>query len=650
MVEATNEGRVFGADVIFTFGPLHQALTGQASREWTPFLLGRVLFSLGWFAIVLLSGRLFGVKVALAVALAVSLTPFTEVYFYLLAFLGVVLGFKLQSGTGEGGRAALLLAVSLASLCALATLVKLSFVGAATPALLVLLGLPALRVLLRRERVSLHTTVLFLAPVALTLLAWGITVNWSPRALLNYFLGLNLDIVKGYSGAMAYPPSGPAWTLVGLYILFAAYSAGLFWKLQARGDPQGTTFAGRFPLGSLLSLGALALLYWVLLKSSFVRGDPWHTRTATFWGLGALLVLLALPSSHLHAFLRGQSRAIGSTILLLPFVLGALLLPSTEEPLGVRWIKHRLLGAVENLPLLTSAGRQAATASRDATLARIRERTEDFGIPRGTTADIFPWDITRLLANGLQYTPRPIPQSYSVYTPALQRANRDFILSAKNRPEYLIIMVKEIDDRLPISLDSPLLLHLRREYEFHHRGNQGALVFRRREEGSPAFTPRKETVASGLLTWSQKYRYIWSSTPISIPGNLSGPLVLSAHFQGGPSRTLLATLYRPFPVLIEYLDHSGNVVQRARFITEAAEEMIVYPIVHTNAQLMEVLYPAPGTPQPSAKTGIASLRFTVTDFGTPFTDTEFKLEAYDFNAPAPLLRSRALGPMESPTR
>jgi hypothetical protein len=628
MVEATDHRRAFGTEVVFTYGPLHQALTAQVSRDWTAFLTGRIVFSLSWFLVALLAGRLLGLRMAVAIAIAVSLTPISEVHFYLLAFLGVVLGFRVHTSASETGLAGVLLAATLACACALATLVKLSFLGAAVPALLVLLGIPILRVALRREPPSLRVAGLVLAPLALLVLVWGLTVNWSPRAFLGYFLGPNLDIIQGYSSAMAYPPSAFAWTLLGIYVLLSAYSLGLFWKLQARGEPRDLGSTAGLPFLAWVALLAFGLLYWVVGKSSLVRGDPWHTRIAAFWGLGALIILLALPSGRLRAFFRNYPRAVCAIVFLVPFGLGVLLLPGAEERLGVRWIKHRLTGSVEHLQWFTQSGRQAAEAARAAAFARIRESTEDFRISPGASADILPWDVSQLLAQGLRYAPRPIPQSYSVYTPKLQRLNRDFILSSPARPDYLVVAVKDFDGRLPIGLDSPLLLHLRQAYEFHHRGDRGALVFRRRDGSQTAAAPRMETVASGSLAWSRRYRYIWSSEPIPIPANAPGPLVLTARFREGASRTLLSKLYRPFPVQIEYLDRAGNVVEQARFIPEAVEELLVYPVVRSTEDLLGVLHPAWPRPAPAGAAEIVAFRFTVTDFGTPFGATEFALSAY----------------------
>jgi hypothetical protein len=53
------------------------------------------------------------------------------------------------------------------------------------------------------------------------------------------------------------------------------------------------------------------------------------------------------------------------------------------------------------------------------------------------SVDILPFEISYLLAAGLNYQPRPMPQGYSAYTPALDLLNANHMLSAK-APDYLL--------------------------------------------------------------------------------------------------------------------------------------------------------------------------------------------------------------------
>ena len=75
LVQATDHGRIFGRDVVFTFGPYHQLYTRQISENLNLFLLGRWLCGLGWGAVMLSVRRQIGHPLSwLWLALLVMLT------------------------------------------------------------------------------------------------------------------------------------------------------------------------------------------------------------------------------------------------------------------------------------------------------------------------------------------------------------------------------------------------------------------------------------------------------------------------------------------------------------------------------------------------------------------------------------------------
>ncbi len=95
----------------------------------------------------------------------------------------------------------------------------------------------------------------------------------------------------------------------------------------------------------------------------------------------------------------------------------------------------------------------------------IRNDVEDLSlIPKESSTDSMPWDITDIPANGLRYRPRPIIQSYSAYTPSLQELNRKHFLG-KRAPSYLVISAKSIDGRNPPDLDYPSLEAIASKYQ-----------------------------------------------------------------------------------------------------------------------------------------------------------------------------------------
>lgn len=80
------------------------------------------------------------------------------------------------------------------------------------------------------------------------------------------------------------------------------------------------------------------------------------------------------------------------------------------------------------------------------------------------TVDIYPWDQAYILANKLDYSPRPLFQSYSVYTPNLIEKNRKFLYSDK-APENIFFAIKEIDGRAPYMMEGASWLDIIKLYD-----------------------------------------------------------------------------------------------------------------------------------------------------------------------------------------
>ncbi len=80
------------------------------------------------------------------------------------------------------------------------------------------------------------------------------------------------------------------------------------------------------------------------------------------------------------------------------------------------------------------------------------------------TVDIFPWDSEYLIENKLNYRPRPVFQSFTVFTPKLQQINYQYYL--KNAPEYIIYDYDAIDGRYPFNDDFLINYFICKNYTF----------------------------------------------------------------------------------------------------------------------------------------------------------------------------------------
>jgi hypothetical protein len=115
--------------------------------------------------------------------------------------------------------------------------------------------------------------------------------------------------------------------------------------------------------------------------------------------------------------------------------------------------------------IITDLG--AATAQLRAQLA---EAKSAHALPRvradvgDRTVDVFGYEQGIALLNNLNYTPRPIFQGYSVYTPALVNANTAFYSSAR-APDYVLFKYQTIDDRYPALDDASVLRQVLFDYK-----------------------------------------------------------------------------------------------------------------------------------------------------------------------------------------
>lgn len=103
------------------------------------------------------------------------------------------------------------------------------------------------------------------------------------------------------------------------------------------------------------------------------------------------------------------------------------------------------------------------------------------------TIDVFPWNIYMLLENKLNYLPRPVIQSYSVYTKHLEELNFDFYNSEK-APKYVLYDYASLDYRYPLFDESKVNLVLLKNYnavETFTLNERQIILLERKENAKP---------------------------------------------------------------------------------------------------------------------------------------------------------------------
>lgn len=470
---AAKHGLVFGRDFIFSYGPFHYLATRLFDPATWPFVvLSLALSVVAMFWPVVRNGS---VPAAIGVGLSVLLLQVQFDALTTLAMFGVFLA-CLQSRS--------LWPVILVVLCAPLVLAKLSF-GLVLGPLLVMADLDRLSA--RRPPVL---TFAFVLACLASYLAAG-----QPALALLAFISSTLEIVLGYGRAMQIPGSrhelALAVGLSGLSLLVAGLQALTAWRVDRR------------DFRPLIAVAGLGWMLFVLFKMGFVRQDP---HTLIFHMAAPAALAMAYGFLDRPEFRHPRLQLVAGLIFLL--VLGSSfywrsyqLGPGPQVPVNVHAdAKATLAGVVPrfNTGLNWLRGRGLDDQAR----ARRQQQSQiarAFPPTVRGAVDAIPFDVAPLIASGLDYRPRPVVQSYSSYTPALQRRDLAY-LTGPRAPETLFLSVWDIDARLPTLATGPLLPVIGQRYDTVGSDPLG-VILKRRATPRPMSVRRTTTYSLPLETW-----------------------------------------------------------------------------------------------------------------------------------------------------
>ncbi|MEB3176614.1 MAG: hypothetical protein VKJ87_03340, partial [Synechococcus sp.] len=570
LVQATDQGRSFGSDVVFTFGPYHQLYTGQLSENLNCFVFGRWIYGLGWGAAMLSVRQLIGQPLSWLYLLLVALlsaqrldTLFASFCFTVV--FTAILRFKQAP-------------IALPSYLCLTTslwigiFTKLSFTPAAAAALLVLAGvelsqprLSPLRKLIQAILIP-GTALLALAPSGM-----------DPAQAWTYISGANRHVVSGYSEAMALHRRKNDWMQLPYWL--GAIGTGI---LALQGIQSRLRITNRWLL--LPIAGLLLLLFWAPFKAGMVRHDGGHAPMAGLFLLTAA-VLVALCCWQQ---LRWRSWTL-TPLLLIPAAIGY---DISANKLDWDLNLYRALH-VQGLQAFIqansgSAGQAKLNQQRHNMLDHLASRSdlvEQFALPPGSRTDLLPWDTTDLVANGLRYTPRPMPHSLNAYSPELLELNRAFF-SATNqqRPDFVILSRNMIDNRWPsVGLDGPALSEIARHYQLRNRGSKGSLVL---ELANQPVQVSEHTLLEGSFDLRGNRN---TSAVVNLPADLPAGTSISFHFEPTWLYKLSKLLYRPPFVVRVRVNYADGHFEAYRLVPAAAQQLPLAPVPANNDELLQYL-------------------------------------------------------------
>jgi hypothetical protein len=321
---------------------------------------------------------------------------------------------------------------------------------------------------------------------------------------------------------------------------------------------------GRFRLRSGLVLISLAAILFLLFKGGYVRPDRHEISAAN----GLVLVALA----GLAVAWREKSRWVGfaGAAVLVACVSFAFLafnqwFPENRLP--------RQLAATFGFHSLSAPIQTTFTDSLqkhfDADATAERKRLPLPFVIGGT--DIYPWDITPILAHGMTYQPRPLMQSYSAYSPELAQMDAAFLQSS-NAPNNLFFKITPIDGRYPALDDGRSWLELLTRYDVRGISDTNATLLVLARSATP-----REYHLEPLTNVAAQF-----GETVSVPDAGGDPVWVEMDIKKSLKGSLVSSLYKPAVVLLDVSFRDGSDSMRRIIPGMARSGFLLSPFIGNN--------------------------------------------------------------------
>lgn len=561
-------GAQWGKDLVFTYGPLGFVTGGlpfDPATYW-PALWLQLAFGVVTALLVISVLRHLPLSAALAFAIAAIVlgyswpTSSAMIIVYPLAAM-VLARISYKESTPRLARHALV--AGLAAFAALQPLIKFSTFP------LWLVWIPLGAIILWRSNDRLLPATFLLASVAAPLIAW--VSSGQELANLAPWLHWSWQVAAYYGTAMQAPPRLPLTD----WVLFVAM---VFWVVATMLFAWRTRHSLRRVSVYLMFAATLVLAY----KAGATRAaDGGHVMIVL--SILAWCAPLLLGMHHLEAALGSGSHARGAFGV---FLLGiaCLSLAPLSQVYPAFTLKQLYTGRYAYSTSLHALGTLLhPRRAFDSTLAQWKQDRAALALPAirrmvaSGTVDLLFDDQSTLLANDLDYHPRPVFQSYSAYSDQLARLNAEFFLSNR-APEWVVVNWQTVGGNYPTSEDSLALIRVLQAYEpVLSEGNY--LLFRR----MPHFT---DSLPDGNPALSLPVGFK-TATPIPMPKTAAWFARLDVKLS--PYAKLDAALFRAPQLKVEVALSDGSHQEFALVPNIARSGFILSPALGSNAAYLDWL-------------------------------------------------------------
>jgi hypothetical protein len=209
--------------------------------------------------------------------------------------------------------------------------------------------------------------------------------------------------------------------------------------------------AGKLPIEKIAVVGLMCFYVFLSYRNAFTRNDSHNNGFFAF-----MPVFFAVAM-----FVMGYSKFVVARIVCVLVIISCdynLNLPYATE--GKGFIYNAFVGSVLKY---SSHAFEKYDETIDPSYVIPNKALEIIG---QQSIDIFPTDVYILQQNKLNYKPRPVLQSYSVYSRSLDSLNAAHFYATDERPEFILYEESSIDNRYPVWDESRTKAMLRLNYDY----------------------------------------------------------------------------------------------------------------------------------------------------------------------------------------
>ncbi len=547
---ALNQGLQFGREFIFTYGPFGSIKTKTFDANNSNLIItGCLYLALCYWTTIMLLARQSNIRWALLYCFSIAFFcyGFDPIHYsipFLLALVTIKIAYH-QPEQLKANRITYYLLPLLFTSLGLLPLVKASLLLLSTTT-----SLLCAIALIHRRYYILAISVLIIPHISMVL--FWVVGGQALLALPEYFINIQ-PIISGYSWAMMAFEPGSHWTILS----YAISSLMLFRMILKDKDKQ--------PMEKWVILLLYAAFLFLSFKEGYVRQDGHELNAAT----ALIIAMFSWPLISRHLSRLTYTFVIATSLLIIGYW-------SYRQP-----VQSPITNAQS---IYIKPWQDIATLIREPHWSRTHYQQSMHSIKQQSPlpyvagpTDIYPFDLAYLFANNIQWDPRPVIQSYSVYTDKLAQKNRDHLLG-DCAPVNIFFDVEPTDNKVPTSPDGiswPILLN-----RYKPNGIYSKFAYLKKR-------PKNEITPTQLVTFKQEKHRL--GTNVILPSNNE---YIYARIDVNPTLVgrALAFFFRARRLVIQFNLKDGSI-RRYNFIPNMARSgYMISPLVQNTAQFVELYH------------------------------------------------------------